>query len=476
VRSTPIREPLQHRAPARPAPPQPSPARSGATHDAAAVALRGHAQRALASVPPNTIRALQRAVGNAGVASALGAPGAREDAWTPAAPLASVRGRAARVAAPPALLQRKLDDDFKHGGVPTDLELAACQKFATIVSDLVDQAHLDLLAGKVADWRGAKITAFLGLLGRGSPAALVHVGNAIEERVYALMKKTAFDLDWVPQFDEAMGGSSFPDIVVHLDSLKRGLIDITSDRGHVLGKGGSWTTSTNYVYVAEVWFPSVFAEHLPDVAANVKAGGVGQAHVAKMVRKVEREREARRAAHAKKLSDARERRNEYTSYTAFVREEFDGDKTAADAWMRDNGLGNTKGVGRRAKRRAPDYAQKARRRRAAQSAKRAKMTTEELAAEKLRKSKRAEELKKDRKRVKRRELQKGQRAALVKMRRSRVDVEEDEESELEEEPESQHDVDIVQDDAEQEDDTNVMDEAEDGDDGGDDGDDGDVDM
>jgi hypothetical protein len=415
MRSTPILEPLQRRTPARPAPP-PSSARSGATHDAAAAAaLRVRAPHALASVPPDAIRRLQRSVGNAGLASALGALGA-----------------------PPALLQRQLDEDFKHAGAPTADELAACRKFAKIVSDLVDRTHLDLLAGNVKDWEGAKITAFLKLLNDDHPAALVHVGNAIEERVYALMKKTDFDLPWVAQFDEAMGGSSFPDIVVHLDSGKRALIDITSDRSHVLGKAGAWTTSTHYVYVAEAWFPSVFAGHLPAIAANVTAGGVDDKHVARMVRKVEREREARRAAREKKLFDARARRNEYSSYTAFVSAEFDGDRTAADAWMRDNGLGSAKGVGRRAKRRPLDYAQQARKRQAAQSARRAKMTPAELKAEKLRKSERAKE------------LQKSKRHALVKSLRSQVDEEDDDELELEEEPDSERDDDIVRGDAEQE--------------------------
>ena len=198
------------------------------------------------------------------------------------------------------------------------------------------------------------------------------------------MLATDLGLEWVPQFDADTGGVSYPDIVVHLPSGNRALIDITSQRGHILGKGGAWCTSVNYVYVAEVWFPSVYRDHLPQIARNVAAGGVDQEHLERMMVEVDALRRARKATRDQELSEAREERGRYGSYASFVKEVFDGDKTAAGRWMRAHGMGDMKGVTRKAGRRRLDYAQKAKKRREAVKARRAKMTPEERRAEKRR--------------------------------------------------------------------------------------------
>ena len=74
MRTSALVEPPQRRTPARPAPARPpARARPDAARDAVTVAaLRTADPRALASVHPDTIRRLQRSVGNAGLASALG--------------------------------------------------------------------------------------------------------------------------------------------------------------------------------------------------------------------------------------------------------------------------------------------------------------------------------------------------------------------------------------------------------------------
>ena len=144
------------------------------------------------------------------------------------------------------------------------------------------------MSGDVSDWEGAKIT-FLRLLRAENPMALVHAGNAIEERVYALMVQTDMPFDWTPQFAEAMGGSSSPDIVVNLPSGKSGLIDVTSDRGRILGKAG----------------PSISRASPPTSRPRVSTTGA-----------------ARAAERRRVLDAARERRNAYGSNTALVDAQF----------------------------------------------------------------------------------------------------------------------------------------------------------
>jgi hypothetical protein len=232
-----------------------------------------------------------------------------------------------------------LDDaSFKAQGVPSPKELAACKAFATKVSELVDQAHRDLLRGAVNGWSGAKIANFLLLLLRDSDAALPHAGNAIEERVYALMRNTNMGLPWVAQFAEAMGAASKPDIVVHLPSGKQALIDVTSDRGHILGKAGGWTTSDHYVYLAEAWFPSVTKPHLPIIKAALGTGGI-------TVEQAQKLREAADDARAKEAAEflegqasERARLNQYPSFTAYARAEHGGNKTAASKHLRHWGI------------------------------------------------------------------------------------------------------------------------------------------
>ncbi len=245
---------------------------------------------------------------------------------------------------PEPVIQRKLDEDFKHGGVPTPDELAKCKAFAHRVSDIVDQAYDELLTGKIGEWKGEKITTFLTLLRRGSPMALPHVGNAVEERVYELMKKADLGLPWTPQFAEAMGGASKPDIVINLDSGHEALIDVTSDRGHILRKVGGWTTSERYVYVAEAYFPSVTAGDLPNIKTAIKEGGIGKKEARALKQAADEERERKVKARQEEVAEAREFYNQYSSFAEFTREEFGGSKAEAADYLREYGLGSLKGV------------------------------------------------------------------------------------------------------------------------------------
>ena len=265
------------------------------------------------------VLALQRSAGNLHVAQALGRR-------------------------PRPGLARTLDTDFEHAGKPTKEEKKTCDAFAAIVSDFVDEAHLALLAGRVKDWEGAKITAFLKLLTAGKTTAVVHAGNVIEERVYALMKSAKLPAPWTPQFSASMGGASRPDVVINLPSGNEGLIDITSQRAHILGKAGSWTTSETFVYVAEAWFPSILADHLPHIRKAIKDGGIGDEELAAMQASVAEQRKNRKEQRDAELREAREIRASYSSHAAFVREAFEGDKRAAEEWMREHGMANYKGV------------------------------------------------------------------------------------------------------------------------------------
>jgi hypothetical protein len=306
-------------------------------------------------------------------------------------PLAgALRGAVARRAGAAPVVQRKLDEDFAHGGTPKKGETAACHAFAKKVSAIVDEVYLDLVSGNVAAWKGAKIATFLRLLLAEKRAALVHVGNAIEERVYAVMKARDLGEEWVAQFDANMGGASFPDVVVHLGSGARGLIDVTSDRGHILRKAGGWCTSVHYIYVAEAWFPSVFLEHLDTIRENVVAGGVDSKQVEKLITEANTARSARQAERERVLREAREEYAQYSSYAAFVREAFEGNRGEANAWMRAHGMGGYKGVATRRSRRTMTYEQKARKRKQAEKVRRAKQTPEERRAEEKRKKRMAE--------------------------------------------------------------------------------------
>jgi hypothetical protein len=308
----------------------------------------------------------------------------------------SLVARAAKRASAGRRVQRVLDEDFEHGGVGTQEEIDACKEFARIVNGIVDQAHADLLAGKVAGWEGAKIGTFLNLLARDSRMAITHAANAIEERVYYQMRKASLPLKWVPQFDEAMGGASFPDIVIHLGkSKKRALIDITSDRRHILGKAGAWTTSVNYIYVAEAWFPPVLLEHMAAIKKNVEEGGVGPEQVKAMLENAEKERLAKQAAIEKRKRDARAIRNKYSSLAAFIRVEHGGNRTAAIKWLRANGIAGGKGAPSKP-RKGIGIESKKMKRRQALKARQALLTVEEILAQKERRKRRAIELKEER--------------------------------------------------------------------------------
>lgn len=242
-----------------------------------------------------------------------------------------------RSARPAPVVQRLLDYlNFTPDALKT-AEGKQCHAFALIVSKFVDEAHADLLAGKIKSWKGPKLATFLQMLNRGEPMALVHVGNVIEERVYALMDKTKMPLEWTKQSHPDMGAVSKPDIILHLDSGNDGLIDITSDRFHVLAKGGKWVGG-KHVYVAEAYFNSVTAGELPIIKANAAKGGVGQSQVTKMVKAAAAARAAKEEAWGKEVAEARDLVNEYDSGTAFAEAEFDGNMTAMEKWCLSYGI------------------------------------------------------------------------------------------------------------------------------------------
>jgi len=308
------------------------------------------------SQPINTDRGLEQEATNMG-ARALAASASDQPSVLAAGPPGGANPNPG--GAHPAasrVFQRLLDEDFPHGGTPQENDTKICRDFANKVSALVDGAYLALLSGNVKGWDGAKFATFAKLLMEGNPYAVPHVGNAVEERVYALMNAVDMGVKWTPQFTEAMGGASKPDIVVNLAKDREGLVDITSDRGHILGKAGAWTTSTRYVYVAEAWFPSVTEDDIPDIKAAFEKGGVSLQDALDAKAKADEERKKKTEARKKELADARERYNQYSSLSAFVEGEFKGDRTAAFSWMRVNGLGAAKGVPKLKGRRKPSDA------------------------------------------------------------------------------------------------------------------------
>lgn len=274
------------------------------------------------------------------------------------------------------VIQRLLDENFKHGGEPIDEEeLENCKAFAQKVSDIVDQAYEELITGQIGEWNGKKIATFLNLLQKydePKTVATAWAGNAVEERVYALMKKTNMGLPWTPQFTEGMGGVSFPDIVINLDTDREALVDVTSDRQHILRKGGAWTKSKRYVYVAEAYFPSVTEDDLPNIKAALKEGGIGLKQAKALKKAADEERKRRAEEWFQKVTEERQRYNQYASFSKFVREEFDGDKTAAAHHMREHGLGSLKGVPKLKGKRKPSEDTRKKYRRRARKEKQAK--------------------------------------------------------------------------------------------------------
>jgi hypothetical protein len=236
------------------------------------------------------------------------------------------------------VIARKLDDSFEPAGKPTEAELAACKTFAQQVSDIVDQAYGELMRGDVAGWEGQKIATFLRLLRAGEAWAVTHAGNAIEERVYALMGKTTFALPWTPQFAEAMGGASKPDIVVKVGPGREALIDVTSDRGHIIGKAGGWLTSERYVYVAEAYFDSIRKPHMIPILEAVNQGGVTDESVQAMKEAAERQRQAVAKLKKQIADEARALFAESGNMSRFAKDHFDGSVAAASRYLRERGV------------------------------------------------------------------------------------------------------------------------------------------
>ena len=252
--------------------------------------------------------------------------------------------RAAAAPAPVPVVQRMLDyENFTPDALGTK-DGRTCHEFAQKVSEFVDEAHQDLLAGNLKGWKGPKLASFLNLLARDSPYALVHVGNVIEERVYARMEEEGMGIEWTKQFSESMGGASKPNIVINLPGKKDGLIDITSDRFHILAKAGAWL-GESHVYVAEAYFPSVTNEQLEIIKANVEAGGADEDTVKEMMKEARAARSAKKRAQRLATKKARDLLEKYPSGAAFIREAFAGDKAAAARYLLEHGL-KAKGVTR----------------------------------------------------------------------------------------------------------------------------------
>jgi hypothetical protein len=244
---------------------------------------------------------------------------------------------------PAAVVQRMLDERWMSKAALKTKEGVLCHNFAQRVSDFVDEAHKDLLTGNVKGWKGIKIATFVSLLIQGKSTASAWAGNAIEERVYALMKKHGMPLKWTPQQSESMGSASFPDIVIHLPgTTDDGLVDITSDRLHIERKAGGWF-GASHIYVAEAYFDPVTAEQLPIVLANLKAGGVDEQTAKDMAAAALAKRKAAEKARKATVSEARKLANKYTSGKEFIEKAFKGNKKQARQFLLEHGL-KKKGV------------------------------------------------------------------------------------------------------------------------------------
>lgn len=295
-------------------------------------AMAQHDHQAAATLAPETILQLQRTQGNQAVQRLLAMQQTTQSAGL---------GRAAEIT-----LQRLLDEDFEHGGKPGPDETSQCSAFAQQVSTYVDQAYNELISGNLAAWKGAKAATFIDMVLRGSSVAHTHAANAIEERVYALMPKGKMSgLTWVPQFAEAMGAASKPDIVIHLPSGKQALVDITSDRGHILGKAGGWTTSELYVYVAEAYFPSITKTDIPNIKAAIQKGGIGEDEARVLKQAADEERKDRRDRKRADTAEVRELYNTFNSFEHFAQtcDQFkhlakSQRYTAATALLRKHGI------------------------------------------------------------------------------------------------------------------------------------------
>ncbi|RKP47017.1 eCIS core domain-containing protein [Trinickia fusca] len=240
---------------------------------------------------------------------------------------------------PGGVVQRVLDEDFEHGGEATEEQTATCRTFAQQVSAFVDRAYDELMTGHVGEWKGARWVAFLELLQRNSPMALTHAGNAIEERVYVLMRAAKMPAPWTEQHSDGMGGASKPDIVINLaGGTVEGLVDITSDRGHILGKAGGWTTSKRYVYVAEAYYPSIRAEHLPIIRAAVEANGMDADRVRLLIEAADAERADKQRKKQDAATKARNVLNMYPSFARYVEAEHMGNATQAGKYLLKHGI------------------------------------------------------------------------------------------------------------------------------------------
>jgi hypothetical protein len=290
-------------------------------------------------------------------------------------------------------LSRELDV-YTPKGVGSAEDLALCEEFATIVSELVDGAHDDLVAGRVSKWKGAKLAAFLHLLNNGNRMAVTHAGNVIEERVYYLMRNRTLPAPWTPQFTEGMGGASRPDIVINLTSGHIGLVDVTSERGHILAKAGGWLTSSKYIYVAEAWFPSITADHLPRIRKAIAKGGITDEALEAMQEEVAQERQARAAERQASTDEARELFRESGNMSQFALDHFDGSKAEASKWLRVRGV-SVKGMSTRRPKRGLTLDQKRKKRRQAVKKRREleEATSRKKKAEELRDKKRYEKVK-----------------------------------------------------------------------------------
>jgi hypothetical protein len=243
--------------------------------------------------------------------------------------------------------------------MPLKGDTGKCRTFAKKVSDFVDQAYDELITGNVGAWKGAKAATFLNMVLKGHSAAKTHAANAIEERVYALMNATAMGLPWVPQHTDGMGSASRPDIVIHLGVGREALIDITSERGHILRKAGAWTTSARYVYVAEAYFDPIREGDIPNIKDAMVKGGIDSVQARLLKRLADEEREDKLRAKAQASAEVREEFNEWGSFARYASEcpRFDkypvGSRpTAAMLFLRKHGI-IVKGMRRLKGRRKP---------------------------------------------------------------------------------------------------------------------------
>lgn len=239
---------------------------------------------------------------------------------------------------------------FRHDTTatePSDDELYRSQTFANEVAVLVNQAYVEFISGQTKTWKGPKYAALIDLYYSDNYAyALPHVGNAMEERVYALMNAKKLSESWSDQDTTVLGSGTRPDISVMLSQspYRYALYDITSKANHIHDKSPPWTNKKHICYVAELVFPSVTWPQLESAMKNSASGGINADTALKMKEEAEQKRLEEELAFSKSCEYVRNFYNQYPTFSGFSQNVFDGDKREAATFLGFYNIRNQKGM------------------------------------------------------------------------------------------------------------------------------------